>query len=58
LIRDNGVGTDLSLIKDERFGLLGMRERVQGQGGEFLIRTAPGAGFSLNASLPLGAQHG
>jgi signal transduction histidine kinase len=58
LISDNGVGTDLSLIKDERFGLLGMQERVQGQGGEFLIRTAPGAGFSLNTSLPLGAQHG
>lgn len=53
-VSDNGMGTDLNRLKEERFGLLGMRERVQGQGGYFTITTAPGAGFILQASLPLG----
>jgi signal transduction histidine kinase len=34
-------------------GLRGMRERLERAGGTLLIRTAPGEGFSLRATLPV-----
>jgi signal transduction histidine kinase len=34
-------------------GLRGMRERLESAGGTLLVRTAPGEGFSLRATLPL-----
>lgn len=36
-------------------GLAGMRERVEASGGRLQVRTAPGAGFSLDAWVPAGA---
>ena len=33
-------------------GLAGMRERIESIGGSLVIRTSPGAGFSLDAQLP------
>ena len=53
---DNGHGC----LSGERpapnsFGLLGMRERAAGLGGELCIRTAPDQGFALSVSLPLAA---
>jgi two-component system, chemotaxis family, sensor kinase Cph1 len=36
-----------------RLGLLGMRERVTILGGEFEIESAPGAGTTVFATVPL-----
>jgi two-component system sensor histidine kinase UhpB len=57
-VQDDGRGADLGQLKEERFGLLGMRERVQAQGGHFAITSAPGQGFRLEATLPQENGHG
>ena len=49
-LRDNGVG---AADTSGGFGLIGLRERVHLLGGEFAIHTQPGAGFTLEVSLPL-----
>ena len=53
-IRDDGVGikTD-ALDKPQSFGLAGIRERVRLLGAEMHIRSQPGAGTTLNVSIPL-----
>jgi signal transduction histidine kinase len=38
-----------------RFGLVGMRERVQALGGSFEISGAPGQGVAVRAVIPLAA---
>lgn len=53
---DNGRGAAQNDRRGRHsFGLLGIRERAALLGGEVRIRTAPGAGFSLTAILPLTA---
>lgn len=54
-VGDNGRGTDVARIREHggRFGLLGMRERVEGLGGALTIESAPGRGFVLTARIPL-----
>jgi len=49
--RDNGRGFD-SKRKHEGFGIQGMRERVLGMGGQFLIQTAEGKGTTISVVLP------
>jgi PAS domain S-box-containing protein len=53
VVQDDGVGFD-PLSVDEGFGLLGMRERVAMAGGEIDLRSAPGHGTTMRASLPAG----
>lgn len=49
--RDDGIGcADYALGN----GLHGLRERLSACGGEVEVRTAPGAGFALDVTLPLG----
>ena len=54
-ISDTGAGFD----PDERFhpprgwGLAGMRDRVEALGGELQIRSAPGEGTTVTATIPL-----
>jgi two-component system sensor histidine kinase UhpB len=50
-VRDNGAGFDPQ--KMEGFGLAGMRERVEGLGGQLAIHSAPGKGTDIIASIPL-----
>lgn len=50
-VTDNGIGT-AEVEGMDRFGLLGMRERVHQLGGTLTINTAPGQGFELALSLP------
>lgn len=38
------------------FGLRGMRERVDLQGGRLVVDTAPGRGFTLDIDLPIGGD--
>ena len=52
---DDGRGADPT-AKTLGLGVLGMRERVEALGGELEIRTAPGAGFSILANLPVRSQ--
>jgi len=54
-VADKGPGMDVvdgDLGKD-RLGLAGLRDRIESIGGELTVRTAPGAGTRLTASLPL-----
>ncbi len=51
-IRDDGCGFDPAELPDGRFGLVGMRERIQLLGGTFHITTAPGQGTTLEARVP------
>lgn len=50
-VNDNGLGFNYS-IKPKGFGLLGMRERVEGLSGSFEIITAPGKGTQVEVALP------
>ena len=51
-VKDNGVGAAETA---GGFGLLGIRERMQLLGGKVEIRTGPGTGFCLSASVPVSA---
>lgn len=51
-IRDDGRGFDPDTT-DGGFGILGMSERVELVGGTFDVLSAPGAGTSVRASLPI-----
>lgn len=50
-VNDDGRGADLALAQ-KGFGLSGMRERVELLGGSFSTQSAPGRGFTLEATLP------
>lgn len=55
-IADTGPGFDLNKTPDVtsgHLGLAGMRERTELLGGNFRVRTAPGAGTSVRACWPL-----
>jgi PAS domain S-box-containing protein len=53
-IQDNGSGFDTTAISSGTSGgLFGMRERARSLGGELTIDSAPGAGTTIIARLPL-----
>ncbi len=52
-VTDDGVGFDLRGAKMGSYGLLGMRYRVEGEGGLLIVESTPGAGTTLSATLPL-----
>jgi PAS domain S-box-containing protein len=53
-VSDNGKGLrDRGETESERFGLMGMRERVQALGGDFKLESSPGAGLTVIASIPV-----
>lgn len=52
LVRDNGSGFDTD-ARSEGFGLLGMNERVALLDGELDVESAPGAGTTVRARLPV-----
>ncbi|MCW5626062.1 MAG: PAS domain S-box protein, partial [Burkholderiales bacterium] len=55
-VRDDGRGINGSNGADAtRFGLLGMRERVEGLGGHFAVDSSPGEGMTVLAQIPLAA---
>jgi signal transduction histidine kinase len=58
-VEDDGVGFEeeqsSELIKDGRFGLIGMRERVERAGGALNLHDAPGGGTVIDVLLPLAA---
>jgi signal transduction histidine kinase len=52
-IRDDGVGfqppSTTALVRDGRFGLVAMRERVEMAGGRFQLDAHPGGGVTVRA---------
>ena len=60
-VKDDGVGFDpdrLNGERSERYGLIGMKERVEMLRGEIAIRSRPGEGTRVSMSIPLGEQGG
>jgi two-component system, NarL family, sensor histidine kinase UhpB len=56
-VRDNGKGLGQGSGRETaRFGLMGMRERVQALNGEFSIETQEGRGVTVVAILPIAEQ--
>jgi PAS domain S-box-containing protein len=51
-ISDNGKGTEPDM-RGRGLGLIGMRERIEALGGVFTIRSAPGEGMTIEASIPV-----
>jgi signal transduction histidine kinase len=52
-VTDDGVGFQMLNDKAGSYGLLGMRYRIEGDGGRLLVKSSPGAGTCLSATLPL-----
>ena len=58
VIEDKGVGFDPNEVLNrqynrERFGLLGMRERIHGLGGKMIIESQPGEGVKIDIQVPV-----
>jgi signal transduction histidine kinase len=51
-VSDDGTGFDSGAVT-ERFGLVGMRERVDLAGGELQVDSEPGRGTVVTAELPV-----
>jgi len=51
-VRDDGVGFDTSVRTRSAFGLMGMRFRVEAEGGTLTLVSAPGQGTLIQAKLP------
>ena len=54
-VRDDGVGFDTTLQRNSAYGLMGMRYRVEAEGGVLIMTSSPGAGTLIQATLPAGA---
>ena len=51
-VRDNGVGFDAAAPAKSAFGLLGMRFRVEAEGGKLTLSSTPGQGTRVSVMLP------
>ena len=51
-VRDDGVGFDAAVPTHSAFGLLGMRFRVEAEGGSLRVRSQPGLGTNIEVTLP------
>jgi signal transduction histidine kinase len=51
-VHDNGVGFDVKQRRTSAHGLLGMRYRLESEGGRVVLRSAPGQGTSIEAQMP------
>lgn len=55
-VSDDGRGVEPQQLQvKQRFGLLGIRERVEGLGGRLTLDSRPGQGFRVSACLPVPA---
>ena len=51
-VRDDGVGFDTTTQPRSAYGLVGMRFRVEAEGGTLILVSAPGQGAMIRARLP------
>lgn len=54
-VEDNGLGFD-SAGMASGYGLTGMRERIEGLGGEFVLQTSPGKGARISVRIPINVE--
>jgi two-component system NarL family sensor kinase len=52
-ITDDGRGFDPLATPRDRYGLIGLNERVRLLGGALRVQSAPGAGTRLDVEIPL-----
>lgn len=52
LVRDDGVGFDPTARTHSVYGLMGMRFRIESEGGTLRLVAAPGQGTQLHVTLP------
>ena len=52
-VQDDGRGFDPQQVREGSHGLLGMRFRVRSCGGDLVLRSAPGQGTTIEATLPV-----
>ena len=52
-IRDDGRGFEQAEAGDDRYGVLGMRERARLLGGTLRVESRPGAGTTVRVAVPL-----
>ncbi len=53
MIKDNGIGMDIQAVdQTNHFGLLGIRERVQGLHGSFAVDSELGSGTAIIIKIP------
>lgn len=55
-IEDDGRGFDETAVEQNRYGILGMNERVKLLGGELRIDSTPGVGTTVEVDVPLARQ--
>lgn len=53
IIGDNGIGFDMTVRKEQSFGLIGIRERALLMGGKVRIRSVPTKGTRLSITMPV-----
>jgi len=51
-VRDDGIGFDVKKPRTSAHGLLGMRYRLESEGGRVVLRSTPGQGTSIEAQMP------
>lgn len=51
-VSDNGTGFDQSIVKNQSFGLIGMKERIDLIKGDFIINSSLGEGTVLMFQIP------
>jgi signal transduction histidine kinase len=51
-VRDDGVGFDTTIQPSSAHGLVGMRFRVEAEGGSLALTSAPGQGTTIRMKLP------
>ncbi|MBC7956468.1 MAG: CHASE3 domain-containing protein [Cytophagales bacterium] len=51
-VRDDGVGFDTTVQPRSAYGLVGMRYRVEAEGGALQLVSAPGQGTQIRVTLP------
>jgi signal transduction histidine kinase len=51
-VADNGVGFDVNAPRNRAHGLLGMRYRLEAEGGNLTLHSVPGKGTTIEAHLP------
>ena len=52
-VRDDGIGFDTSVEPRSAYGLVGMRYRVEAEGGTLTVSSTPGGGTQLQVTLPV-----
>ena len=51
-VRDDGIGFDPTALPSSAHGLVGMRYRVESEGGSMVVESAPGQGTQIRVSIP------